>query len=73
MCFESVYHLTGIDLHELDHVGVHADEHVSRVLTYRYARQLDIVYLPLADLFVADEVKYYDRALGDDNKSLSIW
>ena len=52
--------LASVNLHELNHIRIHADEHVPRVGAYRHARELDVVELPFAYPLVAGEVEDYD-------------
>jgi hypothetical protein len=72
MCFEPLNHIPGIDLHKLDLIGTHADEHMPRVLANHDTRQLDIIELELCNLVVANQVEHDDGALGDYDEALAV-
>lgn len=72
MRLKRVNDLTRVDFHELDHVRVHANEHVPRVLADRHAGQLHVVELPFTNLLVAGKVKDYDGAFRHDDEPLAV-
>lgn len=68
-----MYDLATVDLHKLNVILVHADQHVPRVLANGDARELDIIDLPLIDLLVACEVEDNNGAVRNDNEPLTVW
>ena len=72
MSFELLNQVCAVDLHELDQVGIHADQHMPRVLADCDAGQLR-VRMPLGNLFITDEVPNHYRVLTDNNQSFAVW